>query len=190
MLHSTLPYWIAIPPLVLVLPAVWRRFSSSPGAAPQTRMLSWLPGVSSAVREHRLAAFAQSLASLLEAGVPLPEALRLAAGHWEDAALDGETRLLAAALERGQTAADASGLTAELPPFLRWAIWQADEAVGRPRALRMAAEIYRQSAERRIQRLEVILPVVGCLVIGGGVTLLYGLALFVPVAQMLRGLAG
>ena len=53
----------------------------------------------------------------------------------------------------------------------------------------MAANTYRDAAQRRIERLRVTAPIVTCVVIGGGVTLLYGLALFVPVAQMLRGLA-
>jgi hypothetical protein len=77
-----------------------------------------------------------------------------------------------------------------LPPFMRWAICHADDTVGKSRALRMAAGAYRESAQRRVQRLRVVAPAVTCLVIGGGVALLYALALFVPVVQMLKGLCG
>jgi hypothetical protein len=53
----------------------------------------------------------------------------------------------------------------------------------------MAADIYRVSAARRQERLRTIVPLIACMVLGGSVTLLYGLALFLPVVQMLLGLA-
>jgi type II secretory pathway component PulF len=190
-LKSTLPYWIAIPPIGLVLLVGWTRFSSSPALASGLagRVLAWLPGMSKTVFEHRCMNFSETLASLLDAGVPLPEGLRLAAAAWEDTALEQGTRSLAASLERGEVPDDGSPFAAGLPPFLRWAIWHADDTVGRSRALRMASNTYRQSARRRIERLRVAAPNLACVVIGGGVTLLYGLALFVPVAQMIRELA-
>jgi len=97
---------------------------------------------------------------------------------------------VAAELARGQLASDQTPPMQHMPPLLRWAIWHADDSVGRSRALRMAADLYRNSAERRTSRLRVLAPVVTCVVIGGGVTLLYALALFIPVAQMIQGLAG
>ena len=184
-LRDTLPYWIAIPPIGLVLLLGWMvRSPRSAGG-----MLAWLPGMSRTAFEIRCANLAETLASLLDAQVPLPESLRLAAAAWEDPVLEQGTRSLAASLARGETPNDASSFASQLPPFLRWAIWHADETAGRPRALRMAANTYRDAAQRRIERLRVSAPIVTCVVIGGGVTLLYGLALFVPVAQMLRGLA-
>lgn len=190
-LRSTLPYWIAIPPIGLLLLVGWTRFSSSPTAASGLagRVLAWLPGMSKTVFEHRCTNFAETLASLLDAGLPLPEGLRLSAAAWEDATLEQGTRTLAASFERGEVPDDDSPFATQVPPFLRWAIWHADDSVGRTRALRMAASTYRESAQRRIERLRLLAPIVTCVVIGGGVTLLYGLALFVPVAQMIRGLA-
>jgi len=190
-LKSTLPYWIAIPPIGLVLLVSWTRFSSPQASASGLagRILAWLPGMSKTVFEHRCMNFSETLASLLDAEVPLPESLRLAAAAWEDATLEQGTRALAASVERGEVPDDGSPFATQLPPFLRWAIWHADPAVGRTRALRMAADTYRESARRRIERLRVLAPIVTCVVIGGGVTLLYGLALFVPLAQMIRGLA-
>ena len=190
-LKSTLPYWIAIPPIGLLLLVGWTRFSSSPTFASGLagRVLAWLPGMSKTVFEHRCMNFSETLASLLDAGVSLPEGLRLAASAWDDATLEQGTRTLAASLERGEVPDDSSPFAAQLPPFLRWAIWHADDTVGRSRALRMASNTYRQSARRRIERLRVVVPNLACIVIGGVVTLLYGLALFVPVAQMIRELA-
>jgi type II secretory pathway component PulF len=190
-LRASLPYWIAIPPLALLLIVVLGR-RASPRAAGNGRsagLVGWLPGMSQAASEHRLTSFAETLASLLDAGLPLPEGLRLAAANWEDTGLERETLSLAQSLERDAALADDSRIASEFPPFLRWAIWHGDGPVGRARALRMAANVYRQSAQRRIGRLRVAVPIVACIVLGGGVTLLYALTLFVPVAQMLRGLA-
>jgi type II secretory pathway component PulF len=189
-LRSTLPYWVAVPPAALVLLVLALRISGhTSGTGQATRALAWLPGMSHVVRKQRLARFAETLAGHLEAGSSLPRGLESAAATWESDALAHETRGLAATLARGQAARDESRFAASLPPLLRWAIWHADETVGRPWALRMAAGAYRRSAERRVQRLRVMAPVVACLVIGGGVALAYALAVFLPVVQMLQGIA-
>jgi type II secretory pathway component PulF len=137
-----------------------------------------------------LTRFAETLAGHLEAGVPLPEGLRMAAAAWENNALEQAALAHAAALASGQTPNEHSPFAAALPPLLRWAIWHADEHVDKAWALRMAAGAYRESAERRVGRLQILAPIVACVLIGGGVVLLYALALFVPVVQMLHGLAG
>jgi type II secretory pathway component PulF len=179
-IRDTLPYWVAIPPLALLLAVLWSRFGGN--------SLAWVPGMSGLISEHRATNFAESLASLLESGSPLPEGLRLAAAAWSDEALERETLHLAAAFERGRPAED-SPPALRMPPFLRWAIWHGDDTIGRTRALRLAASTYREAAERRVSRLQVTAPLVACVLLGGGVTLLYGLALFVPLAQLIRGLA-
>jgi hypothetical protein len=53
----------------------------------------------------------------------------------------------------------------------------------------MAAGIYRESAKRREEKLRVITPIIVCVLVGGGATLLYGLSLFVPLVQLLRAIA-
>jgi hypothetical protein len=116
------------------------------------------------------------------------ESVRLAA----DAA--GDSRLREGAAHFQETSAvavgDSEGRPAMrwFPPFLRWALWQSD-AVGRTAALHMAANVYRSAAKRRLLRNRALVPIVASVVIGGSAVLLYGLALFAPVAEMLRGLA-
>jgi hypothetical protein len=77
----------------------------------------------------------------------------------------------------------------ELPPFLRWALFESDGSIDRQAALAAAADIYRAKARQRLARWQTVAPIVLCIVVGGGITLLYGLALFVPIVDMLRGLA-
>jgi type II secretory pathway component PulF len=181
-LRSTLPYWASVVPLAALVIVGWRVRSQSG---------SWqvLPGASHAVSDERAASFADAIATLLDSGVPLPEALRLSADSWNIASQSEATRLLAAAFQQGQSISESSLAVASFPPFLRWALVGSEAVTGRPRALRIAAKTYRQSAARRHRRLQVVVPMVIGLALGGTAALLYGLALFVPVVEMLRGLA-
>jgi len=192
LLRDSLPSWVAIPPLVLLVLVAGLSWSAARARATggTARILTWLPGVARITAEQRLARFAETLAGHLEAGSPLPDALQAASATWENNTLKQETLGLAALLKRGHALRDDDALAARLPPLMRWSISAADGTLDRPRALRMAARLYRQVAQRRLQRLRVVAPMVTCLVIGGGVTLFYGLALFVPLAQMIQGLAG
>jgi type II secretory pathway component PulF len=189
-LRSSLPYWVAIPPLMLLLAIAWSRFATDRllSLSPIARCMTWLPGMSAALFQLHCANFAENLATLLDRETPLDEALSIAAGTWDNPTLAAETRALAKTVQEGQRLSDDCPLATRLPPFLRWALCRS-EAIGRAPALRMAASIYRDSAIRRLQRIRVVTPLVLCAVLGGGITLLYGLTLFVPVVDMLRGLA-
>jgi type II secretory pathway component PulF len=191
-LRETLPYWVAIPPAALALLAGWQMVSGSQHGLSRglaARLLRWLPGMSRAIHEQRCANFAETLATLLDAGAPLDEALRLAAGALGEASQADDVQALAASASAGTAIAEDSQAVLRLPPFLRYALWRADAGIGRERALRMAAGLYRDSSRRRAERVRIIAPLVLCVVFGGGATLLYGLALFVPVVEMLRSLA-
>ncbi|MFV2067969.1 MAG: hypothetical protein ACC645_13430, partial [Pirellulales bacterium] len=83
---------------------------------------------------------------------------------------------------------EASRLAQQFPPLMRWALGATGKEIDRGRALRAAATVYRQSAQRRTRRLQVVAPAVACVAIGGTATLLYGLALFLPVVELLRAL--
>lgn len=191
LLRQTLPYWVALPPIGLALFILIRRRSSwGTERGGTAHFAAWLPGMSKVARQQRLTRFAETLAGHLDAGVPLPEGLRMAAAAWENDPLEQAALAHAAALASGQTPSEHSPFAAALPPLLRWAVWHADEPIGKAWALRMAAGAYRESAQRRVGRVKILAPIVACLVIGGVVVLLYALALFVPVVQMLHGLAG
>jgi general secretion pathway protein F len=191
-LRTALPFWVAIPPLLLLWVVVMLRWSAgrSTASGNSGRMLALLPGMSQIASLQRWARFAETLAGYLDADVSWPQALRSSSSAWESEIDRQGTLALAESIERGETPREDSPFAAGLPPLLRWAIWHGDHAVGRSRALHMAAGLYRHAAERRIQRLRVVAPIVTCLVIGGGVTLLYALVVFVPVTQMIQGLAG
>jgi len=199
---DALPYWAFLLPLVLVVTAWQFRTSTRAPATGREKPSLWrrFSVMSRAEFQQRCATFAASLAALLAADVPLAESLRLAAGASGDERLANAARELAAALEEGRPTdppqADSArreprGRTtaANFPPFLRWAIVHSETTVGRPQALRMAADVYGASAERTAEHARLVVPIAACIVLGGGVTLLYGLALFVPVVEMIQELA-
>ena len=72
---------------------------------------------------------------------------------------------------------------------MRWALFQSEPTVGRKRALQMAAALYRDASSHSMRRARIVAPIIGLVLLGGSVTLLYGLALFVPVVQMLKAVA-
>jgi general secretion pathway protein F len=190
-LCGTLPYWIGIVPLMLLALVVWNRRKSQPMAshARAARLLSLVPGMSRTIFQERAANFSETLATLLDGGTPLPDAMRIASDAWNDPPMAEATRSLAANLRQGQSLSDDSHFAARFPPFLRWALIQSEATTGRARALRMAAGVYRDAAKHGQQRFRVLAPMVTAIVLGGGATLLYGLALFVPIVQLLRGMA-
>ena len=57
-------------------------------------------------------------------------------------------------------------------------------------AVRNAAAAYHRRARRQSDLLQLFVPIVLTIVVAGGVTALYALALFVPYTAMLRCLAG
>jgi type IV pilus assembly protein PilC len=188
-LRDSLPVWIAMPPILLLVLYLWRRSRSHHQLSFETaERLAWLPGMSQSLFQQRCASFAEVVATLLESGARLEESLRLAATSCGDRKLADGARRLAETIERAQTTIDRGSMGDAFPPFLRWALLDSSPAIETPRALRMAADVYRESAGSRMDRLQVVAPVAACIVLGGGVTLLYGLALFVPVSDMLRKL--
>lgn len=167
-----------------------RRLAGGRGERGSSRIgpIARLLGGAAAARQARCAAFAKSL-SALTASRPLDESLPVAAEVSGDAGLRRGAEQLAVAVRQGDAASQDHVAAAAFPPFLRWALLESAPAVSQPRALEMAADVYRQSARRRIERMGVLAPAVACVVVGGGVVLLYGLTLFLPLVDLLKSLA-
>ena len=137
---------------------------------------------------QRCATFARTVGALIDARVPLAESLRIAAEATEDR-LTAPALAAASAIEQGKPIGVDDEVVQPFPPFLRWALFNSEPAVARPKALEMAADVYTQVSERRERRARLMTPILACVFLGGGVTLLYGLALFVPVTRLLNRLA-
>jgi hypothetical protein len=147
----------------------------------------WL-GVAPVVHRERYAFFAAAMSGLVDRGVSFDAALVVAATASRDAGLIALTRA-ESGRSADENAADKNGVPQRLSPLLRWALWESEPAVSRARALEIAAHVYRQASRDRAGRVRVLAPMFASAVVGGGVTLLFGLAVFLPVVELLLSIA-
>jgi general secretion pathway protein F len=179
-------YWGPILPVLMVVLVVAWWLGHAEGRWAE-RLFGWIPWTGRLVRCSRTATFLDLLALLIESQTPLPEAMMLAAEASGDPPTLQLARQVTAALESGQTA-PARG--SAFPPLVNWLLL----ATGRDGALlpavRHAAAAYHRRTRRQSDLLRLLLPIVLTIVVAGGVTALYALALFAPYTAMLRSLAG
>jgi type II secretory pathway component PulF len=175
--------WVPLVPLLVILAIfLWRRRTH--------HERPWLPGSRHYFATITRATFAEQLASLLAANVPLPESLRLAGKSTADPALIAASERIAATRERNEplAVADEQQLAA-LPPLLRWALTGDLGGESLPDMLRFIAETYRQSAQRQATVWHIALPTFVGAILGGAIVLFYSLSMFGPYIQLLRDLA-
>ncbi len=186
-------YWWPVGPIaIIMLLVVW--VNSGTTGALHARLWSTLrlfPWMRSLLADYEAANFSELLALLLEHQVPYHSALVLAAESSGDARLVRGARAVAEALERGErpaTAMETIGRDAFLP-MLRWVLAAGQAQGSLVAALHNLAALYRKRARFQAEKLYVFLPVLLLIVIGASATLFYGLALFIPLTTMLRGLS-
>ena len=185
-------WWPAGPILIVLLGIAW--VGSGKAVRFQSRGWSWLrvlPWMNSLLNDYETANFAELLALLLEHHVAYPRALVLAAESTGNPRLLAGARQLAEAVTRGEPVktALASADRRSILPMLRWVLASGQEQGSLVTALHNLTELYRKRARYQAEKLYVLLPVVLLIAIGASATLLYGLALFIPVIDMLYQLA-
>ena len=121
-----------------------------------------------------------------------PQAVALAAEATGNPAMIDGARQLAAAVERGEAAGEGRARTCPtgaFRPLLRWALAAGQDQGSLVESLRNLAPMYRKRGAFQAEKLQLFLPTLLMLVIGGSATLLYALTLFMPLSSMLTGLA-
>lgn len=183
--HTAWRWGPIVPAAVLLLIVVWRLGIAECRWA--ERLLAWAPWTGQMLRCSRTATFLELLALLVENQAPLPGAVVLAAEASGDPATLHSARQVAAALQNGRTqlAEDAP----VFPPLIRWLLLAAGRDGALLPALRQAAATYHRRVRRQADLLRLFLPIFTTIAVGGSVTALYALALFLPYSFMLRGLA-
>jgi len=192
--HSAAYWGPALPLLVIVLGGVWAWRAQNAVSMNSNRggmSLLWMPWLGPMLRWSRAAVFTDLLATLVENRVPLHEALTLAGDASGDRNTAQAARSLAAALERGEPigAHAANPATRVLPPLLLWLLQSTRGQDTLLSALRHVADTYRSRAQYQAGLAQVLLPVAATLVIGGGATLAYTLAVFWPYISILRAIS-
>jgi type II secretory pathway component PulF len=132
----------------------------------------------------RLAVLTETLATLIEHEVPLPESLRLAADACGDRRLGESVRQLADALEAGVH--PSNGASAPHAPRLLGLLLTGGSSPQRLAAtLRRMSQSYRQLAMQMSRWVAVYLPLLLTVAIGGTATIAYALSVIWPFASIL-----
>lgn len=153
-LRESLPYWGPGIPLVLILLLGFRRFVQIPSWQPVPDfggVARFIPGMARAVREAEAARFGQLLAMLLEAQVPLTEALPIVSDSVADPSLRRWCREAAEANRAGQR--DHVPASRAIPALLRWLLSQRASPSTLADGLRQMADLFRERALARMARL-------------------------------------
>jgi general secretion pathway protein F len=190
-LNRTMEYWMWIPPAVALLLAGWLWIAQRrlvPRTAFGRFTLGCVPWMRGTIRNFHLATFADLLGLLVEHGVPLSDALVLAAEATGERRFVDAARSLSGEIEQGRALSEAIGARRVFPPFMRWMIATADRQGSLAAALRQLAEMYRRRALASAEWFRIVAPVVLVLVVGGSAVLLYALGLFYPLTQFLSDL--
>ena len=164
--NQTIWYWgIAIPLLVSLGLALWSRKKSS-------SKLHWFPGRNGVFEAIQKANYATSFADLLEHGQSVVQAQTLLGTYKSDRS----DQLVASEYTNAKSA---------LPPMLQWALGDDVSSEDKANALRFSASGYRELAQSRTLRGRAWFPVVLGALLGGGIVLIFGLSLFVPMIELL-----
>lgn len=184
-LKSTMAYWVAIPPLLVicVLAIMLLRCRSAP-AAPAVRGY-WLPSIRRMVRDGRIYAFLEVLTLLVEHDTPLDEAIQLAGNASGDASLAKASGEMAKQVRGGRPLETNEFVPSGFPPLLGWLLMSGRQQPQLVLALRRMSANYAMRAERTATYLSFYLPVLLSSVLGGGATLAYGLIALGPWYHLL-----
>ncbi|MBN1346243.1 MAG: type II secretion system F family protein [Phycisphaerae bacterium] len=168
----------------------WRALRLWPGGqVVREDVVGHLPIVGRVYRASLVARFVRSVEVGVQAGLPLPEALRLAGGVTGSRRVDRDADRIAAAVEQGKSVFEAVQLCSLIPGIFGYTL---QVALGRdvlPQALAGLSESYENRAIHYQGLLRVLMfPVVVAMV---GLILLFGVfALFLPLITLINSVSG
>lgn len=131
----------------------------------------WIPGSEKYYRSVRYATLSKQLADLIGSGRTTEEALSLVTNTFQ-----------------ASTQPEATGIS--LPPLLKWAVSSKIPSKSLPGTLNLVAESYRQAADRHREFWRIIAPTVVGAALGGVIVMAYGLAMFLPIVELLYSVSG
>jgi len=196
-LRDSWELWCWAPPLMMCLAGYWwyrQGRSRNLDAADRLQGINWLPGVGRILRYHRQAQFARLLAAMVEQKLGLDRAVLLAADCVGGRHLQASAQELAVRIQQGSEPgqdgpAGARASLPGLPPLLTWLMLGRSTSEQLPEKLRHAADLYHRRACDLSEAMRLIMPVIASLGIGGGVTALYVMSMYIPVIELIAGLS-
>lgn len=182
-----------LPPLaVLGIVAVWwwrTRSAMLVESSASQRWLAWLPRAGRVARQARTASLAELLGLLVEQGVPLGEAIRLAVACAGERRLQGPAEQAATAIERGETLDAQSVPLTAFGPSIAWLLSSGHNQRTFTAMARHVAATQRNRLGLEIAWLRDYLPIFLAITIGGAIAALLAVALFLPFTQLMDALS-
>ncbi len=182
-LREWLPVWGPLAPVLLLI-AVW--FVCR---ADWHRLLAWAPVMKGFLRTSNRALLADQLARLSENHLPLSGAVPVAQERGLRLDSHGGLDSPDPAVEKSTTKAAATRKVESLPPLLQWSLAERGSPEQLADNLRTTAATYKRAAQRQERFWRVVGPTVATLVVGGGIMLAYGCALFAPFTALMQDLS-
>ena len=168
--------------------AVWFLSKLVLGTAGVRRLIYQIPLLGRVFKQSALAEFSQLLALMIEARMPLPEALKLVGGAVRDPNLSEGAFLSAKLIEAGDSFTDLRGVVREIPDeLLRVPGWGNNDS-SLVESLRVSSEVFALQSEISGRSLAGM-ATPGAVIIAGGMIGLTVLALFMPLIKLLNDLS-
>ncbi|MHC4876976.1 MAG: type II secretion system F family protein [Planctomycetota bacterium] len=186
--------WCPGVPLVAIIVGLFlaQRVSSehntSAGRLVSSRLhrFAWFPSI---IENYDRATFTRTLHLLVQNHLPLHEAVLLAGWATGCRRIIRDTTSVAQRLQAGDSLQTSLESARNLPSFLRWMLASGERNGNLAAVLTTAGNVYQERANQQAEMLKSVLPAVLTVLIGGSVTLVYGLLLFGPVFEMFHDMA-
>ncbi|MEW5935203.1 MAG: type II secretion system F family protein, partial [Bacillota bacterium] len=148
-----------------------------------------LPVVGKLVRQMIVARFSRTFATLLGAGVPLLEALRIAGEVVGNVVVQEEIATVAEGVKRGENLAVPLSRIRSFPPLLSQMVAIGEEAGSVETMLTRIADMYDLEVDQTVRGLTSLVEPLIILVLGGGIGLIVA-SVFLPMVSMVQALGG
>jgi type II secretory pathway component PulF len=176
-------WWLVLLGFILLGWAGRRWYASQTGRARIDQWLITIPAFGVLMRKLEISRLTRHLGTLIGQGVPILQALDVAADNLFNATLRRAGRTIHDAVQEGSTLADALSATGQFPPFVSNMVAVGEESGTVDVALVKVASSYEREVDRTTQTLTTILEPV-LLVLVGGIVMFIVLAMLLPVFQI------
>lgn len=146
-----------------------------------------LPLVGQIVEKAALARFAGMLGLLLESGIDVPRAVRLASQGTGNRTVEQLLRNAAAEVEMGHTLSESLERSSTMPPGIIWRISAGEETGSLPDALRRTSRLYAGHVDSLVTALAGLLEPAFIIAVGIGIAMLV-LGMFLPLIALIQNL--
>ena len=184
--------WIVLPLAILIalLVGCWAasRFTAR-GRRVWIRFVYLIPLVGSLMRAARLAAFTDLLGMLVEYGVPLPTAFRLAGAASSDPNMAIRAREVEEKLSQGVPLAEALHKRGLVPEWVAWLAAAGENRGALAPSLREIAALYRKQVESRSAILRSVFPALVVIATAAILTAVFVVSMMLPFVNLLEGLS-